>query len=280
MAGENSITVVCSCGKKLKAPATSAGKKARCPACGATVLLNPLAAASPRSPAAPRPAAPSRVTAPVELEDDGLDAMYELAAQENSAAPLADSARCPQCQSVMADGALLCTNCGYNVRTGKAMAGAPIPKPAKPLSYAAAAATKKPVDHMAPQGIFIAGLAMSAAFALAASLVWIAVAWLSGLAIGYIGILIGIAGGLGMRIGHKGFSTAGGYAAAAITLLAILAAKLAVLELVMAQKHPNASIFAADPAKLGYYFFSPIGLIIIVIAMAAAFRTANGGVKG
>ena len=43
---------------------------------------------------------------------------------------------------------------------------------------------------MAPQGSFVAGLAMSAAFALAASLVWIAIAWVTGFTIGYIAILI------------------------------------------------------------------------------------------
>jgi len=39
VAGENSITVQCACGKRLKAPATAVGKKARCPGCGEILEL-------------------------------------------------------------------------------------------------------------------------------------------------------------------------------------------------------------------------------------------------
>ena len=39
MAGENLITVDCSCVKKLRAPLTSAGKKVKCPGCGATLEI-------------------------------------------------------------------------------------------------------------------------------------------------------------------------------------------------------------------------------------------------
>ena len=45
MPGESSIVVVCKCGKKLKAPAAAAGKKARCPACANTLVLTPGTAA-------------------------------------------------------------------------------------------------------------------------------------------------------------------------------------------------------------------------------------------
>ncbi len=33
------ISVLCQCGKKLKAPASSVGKRARCPACGTTCVI-------------------------------------------------------------------------------------------------------------------------------------------------------------------------------------------------------------------------------------------------
>jgi hypothetical protein len=43
--------------------------------------------------------------------------------------------------------------------------------------------------------------------------------------------------------------------------------------------HPPRTIDTISSAKLGYYFFSPIGLIIILVGMAAAFRTANGSIR-
>lgn len=42
MPTEGILTVRCSCGKKLKAPADSVGKKARCPACGSVMRLLPM----------------------------------------------------------------------------------------------------------------------------------------------------------------------------------------------------------------------------------------------
>jgi predicted RNA-binding Zn-ribbon protein involved in translation (DUF1610 family) len=292
VAGE-SITVACACGKKLKAPANSVGKKARCPACGNIIVL---AAAGTTRPATPRatanPSAVARKTpavaavaarpapspAAVSADDDNfLNALNDLAEQEGTAPqPATQTTRCPKCKSAMADGAVLCTNCGFDTRSGKVLSY----QSAKP---AAKAGKRKPVDRMAPQGSFMAGLAMSAAFALAASVLWFVVAWLTGFAIGYVAIVIGLAAGVGMQIGQKGYSSAGGYTASGMTLGAILLAKLAVVELIILpiiQRHnPHASISTLNSAALGYYFFSPIGLIIMAVGMAAAFRTANGSVR-
>ena len=52
-----------------------------------------------------------------------------------------------------------------------------------------------------------------------------------------------------------------------------------MLEMVLARMHPPRTIDTLSSAKLGYYFFSPIGLIIIAVGMAAAFRTANGSIR-
>src|SRR5262245_11096642 len=94
------ISVQCACGKKLKAPASAVGKKAKCPACGNVLTIE----------------APA--------EDDSLGALYDLAEQADAAAkPSAadrdDSARCPGCMSAMPPGAVLCTNCGFDTRSGK-----------------------------------------------------------------------------------------------------------------------------------------------------------------
>ncbi len=39
------------------------------------------------------------------------------------------------------------------------------------------------------------------------------------------------------------------------------------------------SIFDLQLAKLAFYFLSPIGVIIMLAGMAAAFRTPNGSVR-
>jgi hypothetical protein len=133
---------------------------------------------------------------------------------------------------------------------------------------------------MAPQGSLALGIAISVALALAASIVWIVVAWLTGFALGIIAILIGAAAGIGMQLGHKGYSKIGGIFAACMTLLAILVAKTVVLEIILARTNLPLSIFHINPSKLGYYYFNPIGSIIILVGIAAAYRTANGSIKG
>ena len=95
------ITVECKCGKRLKAPASAAGKRAKCPACGNVLTIT-----------APPPPA----------EDDmGLNALYDLADQESKVAEqqaASGSPRCPGCSREMPAGAVLCVNCGYDMRTG------------------------------------------------------------------------------------------------------------------------------------------------------------------
>jgi hypothetical protein len=208
-------------------------------------------------------------------EDDGLGAMHELAELAKAVPSASNAVYCPQCRTAMDDKAVLCTNCGYDTRTGKSLAVANIPAESR-ASAKSLKKTGKAVDYMAPDGSLILGVIFSAVFALAASLVWIAVAWLTGFAIGYIAILIGAAAGVGMQIGHKGYSKTGGYIASAMTIFAIIVAKIVVLEAIIAHEGKHVSIFDLDRAKMGYYFFNPIGLIIIAVGIGAAYRTANG----
>jgi hypothetical protein len=205
--------------------------------------------------------------------------LYELAEQAK-AAPASGTA-CPQCGNAMDENAVLCTSCGYDTRTGKSVAAAsgPVAAAGPVLAYQSNKPAKKPakpVDYMAPDGSLVMGIVLSAVFALVASIVWVVVAYVTGFAIGYIALLIGIAAGIGMQVGHKGYSKAGGLIAACMTILAIIVAKIVVLETIIMRAGKNVSIFDLDSARLGYYFFNPIGLIIIAVGIGAAFRTANG----
>jgi hypothetical protein len=278
MVGEASISVLCACGKKLKASASAIGRKARCPACGNTVTLKVPSAAVP-PPLPPVIARPSAKKVVIPADDDGLGALYELAEQAHAAPIATESPRCPSCRSEMERDAVLCMGCGYDVRTGKSITTSPAKKQSLLPAALAAKPKNKPVDLMAPEGSLLLGVAMCAAFAFVASLLWIAVAWVTGFSIGYIAILIGGAAGVGMRVGHKGFSKTGGMIAAAMTLAAILCAKLVVMQLELTHLGLNISVFDMDSAALCTYLFKPIGLIIIAIGMGAAFRTANGSVS-
>ncbi len=53
MNGESTISVMCSCGEQLQAPASAAGTQATCPGCGAALLLGAPARAAVRPPPIP-----------------------------------------------------------------------------------------------------------------------------------------------------------------------------------------------------------------------------------
>jgi phosphate/sulfate permease len=197
---------------------------------------------------------------------------------ETATAPVEEVPRCPQCQLPMAGGAVLCVNCGYDSRTGKRLS-TEAPQKTSSGRLLRFGRKKKAEDRMAPDGSFIMGLVLSAVFALTASLLWIGFAWLTGFSIGWIAILIGGAAGVGMQAGHRGYSVAGGFGAAAMTFVAILAAKFAVLLLVLMPRLNHAqnwSFADFNLAAVALYFFSPIGCIIILIGMGFAFKTASG----
>ncbi len=73
------ITVTCKCGKRFRVRDEHAGKRGKCPSCGAAVTI---------------PAA-------------------------GAEAPPADGRPCPGCARPLASEAVLCVNCGYDVRAGK-----------------------------------------------------------------------------------------------------------------------------------------------------------------
>jgi hypothetical protein len=206
------ISVVCSCGKKLKAPASAVGRKAKCPKCG-NVLT---------------------VTAPPPADGDAsLDALYDLAEEsEQQASQQQMAPRCPSCMREMLPGAVLCTNCGYDARSGKAAAPKVAGTTYDPLAAAAALAAnkkKKPTDKMAPQGAFWKGLLASGGGAVIGAMIWIMIAY----GTGYTGmipvVLIGILAGVGMVWGHEGYSYLGGASAAGIAFVVMILTRLAVI---------------------------------------------------
>lgn len=256
----DTITVVCSCGKKLKAPASAAGKKAKCPACGNVMKIEAPAgapAAAPKVPPVPTEALEAAkaankagaVTAkkvapppppPVPADDhhddggDDLGGLYELAAvekQARSAGAVDDSPRCPKCFTELPSGAVLCTNCGFDLRARKQITtqkGDPKPqaKGAGVLSYGGGKGGKK--DKMAPQGSFLVGIACCMGFALGGALLWFLLEISTGIWTAYCAMGVGALAGVGMQIGQKGYSKLGGWVAVAATFVSIIIANVAI----------------------------------------------------
>jgi phage FluMu protein Com len=87
------LTITCpECGKTLRAPDDSAGRRARCPTCGALIEIT---AGWPAPDTAPSDPPPTAASPP------------EPARQRD----------CPACHAVLPAGAVLCTTCGYDFRT-------------------------------------------------------------------------------------------------------------------------------------------------------------------
>ena len=90
------ITFVCECGKSLRVKDEAAGKRVRCPACNRVA------------------------TVPQGAADSNLGATMDESAKGGAAGP---AALCPQCHVELPAGAVLCTTCGLDLRTGKKVVG-------------------------------------------------------------------------------------------------------------------------------------------------------------
>lgn len=99
------IKVVCQCGASFGAKDELAGRTVACPKCKQPLRIG----------AAPAPA-PTPVAG-------GISDLLDEAGIENVQGP-----RCPQCAKPIQFGALLCTNCGFNLQTGERVAGAVVQK--------------------------------------------------------------------------------------------------------------------------------------------------------
>src|SRR6059058_2811499 len=113
------ITVQCTCGAKLKAPASAAGRKAKCPKCLAmlTIAAPPAAGDSPDElyDLAGRDAKPEKPVKPL------IPARPLLVAAPPGRS---NAMRCPSCRATMPAGSVLCTACGFDLRTGKKLGAA------------------------------------------------------------------------------------------------------------------------------------------------------------
>ena len=220
----NTISVHCPCGKRLKAPASAVGRKAKCPKCG-----NVLTVATPPPPP-PAPAA------------EEYDPLYDLADQAHSAAAAEPAATvCPNCQSAMTVGAILCTSCGYDTRTGQklstTLATASAATPPTPMSLPGRmpASFQKPAVAVdtGERAAYIRGTIISGVAALIGAFIWFGIAKGIEREIGWVAWGIGVMAGFGMMIGANGNSVTAGMIAAGMAVGGILLGKFMVFTFVV-----------------------------------------------
>lgn len=83
------------------------GRKGKCPKCGEVFIVHPARGAI--EPQKPNEAAPASTENSTTAK--GESDVYRTSASD-------DSPRCPTCQKPLAPGAVICMNCGYDLRTG------------------------------------------------------------------------------------------------------------------------------------------------------------------
>lgn len=130
------ITVQCgSCKKRLTAKEKLAGRKVKCPQCGA-VLTIPKAGPTLQPGAAPKPGSTGKPSAapasnPVPKAAPAMNDLLDeipLASTPDTASAAAPASsgpapstgvKCPSCEASMEPGSVLCVECGYNTLTRK-----------------------------------------------------------------------------------------------------------------------------------------------------------------
>jgi len=220
----NTVSVQCPCGKKLKAPASAVGRKAKCPNCGNVLVV-----------AAPPPPPPSAAA-------EEYDPLYDLADQaQASAAAEPQVSVCPNCRSQMTVGAILCTGCGYDTRTGRtlsttlasaapATAAPSLPPMPRPPGLRTAI---EPAVDTSTRAAYLRGTIISGVCAIIGAFIWFGIAKGIEREIGWVAWGIGIFAGFGMMVGANGNSVTAGMIAAGMAVGGIILGKIMVFSFVV-----------------------------------------------
>ena len=303
MADSPRITLSCSCGSTLAVPMSAAGKKTKCPKCSEVLNIPVTRGATPspsRSHSPPpvptrgpvpstRPTSPTRRPAPprvqsaapaqartsqprrtpppppvaIPVEDDQpYGVAFDDLVDEAAAAPAepAPESSCPECGEPMAEHAVLCLACGYDSRSGKVL---------KTKRHKESGASEAAVTA----GKFIIGIVLSSVAAIFGIVVWLTIAFVTGVEIGWIAWGLGGLVGLGMRLGYRDETQVSGFVAAGIAFLSVgLVKGLFVLAaLAMRAEGENIPMVGRDGV------FHPFDILFIILAVATAYKVASGG---
>jgi hypothetical protein len=256
-----------SCQKKFKAPDNAAGKKAKCPQCGGVIQIPALEA--------PKPAA----------SDDHSVAEEAPAAAAAPAAPAADTSGCPACGAELAAKAVLCVDCGFDLRTGKKFEATPSPEPepgpepdelAEPRKKKQKKKKrKKKRGGETRQAVkFIRGCAASFGSALIGSILWFAAAYYWHLELPIVAWVLGGLAGVGMMLGYGVEDVLAGLAAAGMALLAIFATRVTIFAVVFADIIDIGLAFQLGLRTLAWPWWNTL---ILLFSCATAYQVGSGG---
>lgn len=262
------ITFSCqNCRKKYRVKDALAGKTAKCGACDTRMKIPaPVAAV-----AAPLPDLQdlSSGLAPQPNLDDFFDeALSPSTTPSSSSAPVYShnplTKSCSSCGNTLKANALLCTNCGFDLRTNKKTK-------TEKTKY-----TGPPRDTTQRTASLGKGALFSAICTAMGAAVWLGIMVLTGHQFNWIAWVLGCAAGVGMSMGHDKFSTTAGLFAASISLLGIVVAKFLVFEHVKSMLLKQGISFTQVEAVVGrpYTFsimFNLIDGLFIVLALASAY---------
>jgi len=259
--GEELIRFDCEqCGARLKMQPSTAGRRAKCPKCGA-VLTVPLTGA----PTAGSPVGADHSGHVSSPDNHSGQAVSAPAAVHPDASVVAG--RCPNCGIDLRPGVVLCVACGTNLQTGE--------------QHQLAAGTGRP-DVASVRGVpecseepgpsLLRGCIGSAVGAALGAGAWIACALYTQHELAWLAILLGGLTGLGMYWGHRDTSFSAGLAAAAIALAAILGARTIILHVLFEPAEGLVELTLNVLLATGLW-----GLLFIGIAMFMAFKVGASG---
>ncbi len=256
-----------SCQKKLKAHEKLAGKKVKCPGCGAVLKI-------------PQPG--STATAASSAASSAASQREDIPLQEPK------ESTCPSCRKPLSPSAVLCVDCGYDLRSGRKLQTEIDSEESAPASFSPRSWEKSSADvHASSQanGPFWRGCVLSAIAVLITAAVWCGVAVFTGREFGLIAWALGIMAGGGMVLGYGGDNDLAGITAAFIALFGIVAAKWMIFSSVVLPilneitQVLGETMAEAAPSTAGLFFssmFGPMDGIFILLAFFTAYKFGTG----
>jgi hypothetical protein len=117
------IKVTCACGQSFAAKDELAGRTVKCPKCSRPLAI-PATGATGSVPAPPAPASPQQSATAASVTPAPATSAYpsgDLFDEVGLASTPVGAAPCPGCRAPLQPGAILCVQCGYNLKLGRKM---------------------------------------------------------------------------------------------------------------------------------------------------------------
>ncbi len=257
------ITVQCGgCTKRFRASDQHAGKRGKCPSCGAVIHVPE-----------PTPPPPSQSTLASLLDEEMV--------------PSASPIKCPSCAQALPAGAALCVKCGHDLRTGEKLAVEHDIDDGESSSGHGERSGSLVGGMVSFGSSFAMGCLLSAVGAAIGAGVWFGVAIGTGYEVGWIAIGLGFLSGAGMVLGYREENDLAGISAGAISIFGIVFAKwlifVKVVEPILiaaaAFKDELGGEFSSELAELSNItfasMFGPIDGLFILLAVATAYKIGN-----